>query len=412
MRVIFKNPWVQAGIALGAVTLLTVVSYFLSSVLIPLFFAFLVAYVFDPVIDYLETHGLSRIVAILMLVFGLTLVALMLPLFLLPNVVDQAESLVEVAQSPQTPDVVDRALRALPLEHWIREAGWVAEGEPIADPRQVIVSQVGTMIRDNASEFLAAHARDILGAGQKATQTAAGIFGQVASQVMGWLLLLGNFALFFFVAVYLLKDYDHIVADAGKMIPLRYRKTSTRIFTQIDSQLKAWLRGQAFVCFCLGCMYIVGFFLSGVPFAIVLGIVGGLVSFVPFLGLALTIGPAVLLTLLKYGLDWHVGGAIATLLIAQALEGNVITPRIMGKQVGLAPVWVILAIMVFGSTLGFVGLLLAVPLAAVLKVLIVECHDRYLVSEFFQGEDDDNKVLAAPQKRPRAKPAPKASAEG
>ncbi len=134
---------------------------------------------------------------------------------------------------------------------------------------------------------------------------------------------------------------------------------------------------------------------------------GGAVSFVPFLGLALTIGPAVLLTLLNYGFDWHVIGVVATLLIAQGLEGNVITPRIMGQQVGLAPVWVILAIMVFGSTLGFTGLLLAVPIAAVLKVLVVEGHAEYLKSEFFTdpGESIPPPAIKSVAKKPAAKKA-------
>lgn len=389
MRVVISNPWVQAGGLIAALAGLGVISYLMSSVLVPLFFAFLVAYTFDPVIDYIETHGFSRMLAILLLVIGLCLMTVMLPLFLVPSIIEQGQSLVEAAKAPHAPDIVDRALNALPLEYWIRELGWAAPDEEVTDPRHLIIVKVGQLVSENATDFLSAHARDLLGVGQKATTTAANIFTEVASRFMAGVLFFGNFALFIFVAVYLLKDYDHIVAHAGELIPPRYRKTSVRIFSQIDAQLKAWLRGQAFVCLCLGLMYVIGFLISGVPFGIVLGLFGGIVSFVPFLGLALTIGPAVLLTLLKYGMDWHVAGAIVTLLLAQALEGNVITPRIMGKQVGLAPVWVILAIMVFGSTLGFVGLLLAVPIAAVLKVLIVEAHDRYVASGFFKNRPDE-----------------------
>lgn len=408
MRVVFTNPWVQAAFLLLALAGVTMVGFLLSSVLIPLFFAFIVAYIFDPVIDYIETHGMSRMAAILLLVIGLILVALLLPLFVIPSIVDQGEALIASAKAPQPPDIVDRALSALPLEHWIKEAGWAAPDEEIDEPRILLVTKVGELVRDNATDFLRANARELLGVGQTATRTAAEFFNQILTRVMNSLLLFGNFALFAFVAIYLLKDYDHIIEEAGDLVPKRFRTDTYRIFRQIDAQLRAWLRGQAFVCLCLGVMYAVGFTICGVPFGLVLAFFGGLVSFVPFLGLALTIGPAVLLTLLNYGFDWHVLGVVATLLIAQGLEGNVITPRIMGQQVGLAPVWVILAIMVFGSTLGFIGLLLAVPIAAVLKVLVVESYELYRQSEFFTGKPEPQaKPLPAPAKRkaaPRAKP--------
>ncbi|MCC6144877.1 MAG: AI-2E family transporter, partial [Candidatus Hydrogenedentes bacterium] len=147
-----------------------------------------------------------------------------------------------------------------------------------------------------------------------------------------------------------------------------------------------FLRGQGIVCLGLGVMYLVGFLISGVPFAVPLAIFGGVASFVPYLGFILTVGPALFLTLLEYGFDWHLLGVVGTFVVAQAIEGNLLTPKVMGAQVGLGPVWVILAIMVFSGALGFLGLLLAVPTAAVLKVLVVEAVRCYKESSLYQRE--------------------------
>jgi predicted PurR-regulated permease PerM len=112
---------------------------------------------------------------------------------------------------------------------------------------------------------------------------------------------------------------------------------------------------------------------------------GGIASFVPYMGIALTIGPALGLTLLQHGVDWHLPAVVVAFWVAQAIEGSILTPKIIGEQVGLSPVWVILAIMVFGTTLGFLGLLLAVPIAAALKVLVDEAVAYYKGSPLFDG---------------------------
>ena len=134
-------------------------------------------------------------------------------------------------------------------------------------------------------------------------------------------------------------------------------------------------------------MYGIGLFIAGVPFAWLLALFGAVASFVPYLGLVLTIIPAVVLCILQYQvLDWHLGVVLATFVIAQLLEGTVLTPKIVGDQVGLGPVWVILAVLVFGNALGFLGLLMAVPIAASLKVLVVEGLDQYKASTLYTAD--------------------------
>ena len=209
----------------------------------------------------------------------------------------------------------------------------------------------------------------------------------VGDMFLSTFLFVGNFVLFAFVAIYLLKDYDHIVAHGDSLVPHRYRLKVRDIMGRIDRQLRSFLRGQFMVCCCLGTMYAIGLSIAGAPFALLLALFGAIASFVPYLGLVLTIGPAVILTIFYYsGIDWHLAGVLITFAVAQFLEGNFLTPKIVGSQVGLGPVWVILAIMIFSSTLGFIGLLLAVPIAAVLKVLAEEGLRLYRDSEFYSAD--------------------------
>lgn len=402
---VLQNKWVRAVGLLGALIAIALVLYLLSSVLVPLFFAFIVAYIFDPVIDKIETYKISRVGAIVTLVGGIVIVALLLPLIVLPGVLEQAREMMEpaAASTAATPDTDpegegngDAADESLPgrmadnLENWIgldslvRMFGWAeAEDGDIASIA-IIRAKVGEWVSENAEQAL----QGLFPEWKVAGSSVVKMLGLVGDAFLRLFLFVGNFVLFAFVAVYLLKDYDDIVAAGDRLTPPRFRPKVRDIMGRVDRQLRAFLRGQFTVCCCLGGMYAVGLLLSGAPFALLLALFGALASFVPYLGLILTIGPAVALTILYHGaVDWHVLGVLATFGIAQFLEGNVLTPRIVGSQVGLGPVWVILAIMVFSSALGFVGLLLAVPIAAVLKVLAEEALTAYRASRFFAGGD-------------------------
>jgi predicted PurR-regulated permease PerM len=147
---------------------------------------------------------------------------------------------------------------------------------------------------------------------------------------------------------------------------------------------------------CLGAMYILGLTFARVPFSIPIGIFGGVAAFIPYIGITLTIIPSVILTLLAHGFDWHLGAVLATFAIAQFLEGTFLTPKIVGDKVGLNPVWVILAILVFGNAFGFLGILLAVPMAASLKVLVLEGIAYYRASKVFSEPGDSGGVSGGP----------------
>lgn len=393
---VLNNPWVRAGGVVLVLVLAVALAYFLSPVLVPLFFAFLVAYVLDPLVDLFEKIRIKRMTTIIVLaIVGLALL-LAMPLYLLPRVIREADDLrrlaeERIAEGGDAQELVQRVADRLPLRSLVEALDWVPENEDEYDALSVLVFEVSSRIRERAAEFLQEYGRQIVSVGAIAGSGVAGFFAGMGRWLLNLIMVIGNLALFAFVTGYLLRDFDNIIATAKDLVPPRYRERVFSVGTKIDAQLRGFLRGQALVCLFLGVIYAIGLTIAGVPFGIVLGLFGGLASFVPYLGLVLTIGPAIVLCVVQYaGLDWHLLVVLATFGIAQILEGTLITPKVVGEQVGLGPVWVILAVLVFGNALGFLGLLLAVPIAAILKVLILEGIDTYRGSTLFQGEATDS----------------------
>lgn len=382
LQIVLRNPWVRVGLGLGALAGIAAAAYLLSFVLIPLFFAFLVAYVFDPVIDVFERRKVPRMRAIVVVVGSIMITALVLPVAIIPGMVIEAQQLIDGASRSAGDGLFDRALDRVPWEAVATELGWEAV-EADENPRAYLAERLGLWIKENALSLIQHYAFDIANVGQRATFSIAELLRAVGGGLLAVVLTIGNFALFAFVAIYLLNDYDRIVAQAHDLVPPRHRVKVGNVMGRVDTQLRAFMRGQLMVCVCLGVMYCLGLWIFNVPFALFLGLFGGAVSVVPYLGFILTIGPALLFTLLAHGVDYHIAGVLATFVVAQTLESNFLTPRVVGSQVGLGPVWVILAVMVFGSTLGFVGMLLAVPIAAVIKVLAEEALAAYRASSFF-----------------------------
>lgn len=389
LSTVYNNPWVKAVGVLIALIVSIFLLYILSPVLIPLMFAFLVAYVFDPVVDFFEAKKISRSVSIACLaIIGITLL-LAIPLFLIPTMITQAEDLNAAAKEGFQEGWIADVVKKLPLHSVVESLGILNEaGEAYTgddyEAMPVLIQYVSQTVREQGLQLLNSQKGNIVSFGGTAGSQVVSFFSAITNGIMGIVLFLGNLAIFSFVAVYLLKDFDANVATAKELLPAKYRDKIVQITAKIDSQVKSFLRGQMAVCACLGVMYAIGLSIAGVPFALLIGLFGAFASFIPYLGLILTIGPAVGLCLaIHSGITWHVGAVIGTFIFAQMLEGTVLTPKIVGDQVGLGPVWVILAIMVFGNFLGFLGLLLAVPIAASLKVLVEEGLAYYKSSAIF-----------------------------
>ena len=410
LKPVLENPWIQAAAVLLALVGVGVLAYLLSPVLIPLFAAFMLAYLLDPVVDYFENaEGKNRFfrwrVPRGVTIFALGVVALLLllsiPLVVIPQLIIESKELVTVAAAEdaeaaaeaaatEEPDELpgyERLIERIPLDALVRELGWE---EPDRSARGIVAQKIGAFVRDHATQLLQSTWSRFVGA----TMTFAQLAKASGQALVSAVFFLANVALFAFVSGYLLKDFDGLVTSARDLVPPRYRPKTVEIVQKIDNQLRSFIRGQVTVCLSLGLMYAIGLTICDVPFALLIALFGTVASLVPYLGVAMTLIPALLMAYLGHGFDWHFVGVLITFAVAQGLEGNVLTPNIVGDKVGLHPVWVILAILVFGSALGFLGILIAVPLAASLKVLVVEGVQYYKRSPVFEGAsppsgDDD-----------------------
>jgi len=191
------------------------------------------------------------------------------------------------------------------------------------------------------------------------------------------------------VGFYMLLDWDKLVATIDSLVPLRHRETVRMLAREIDAALAGFLRGQSLVCLFLGFWYGSGLSLIGLNFGLLIGITAGLLSFIPYIGslTALVLSSAV--ALVQGWPDWHLlAMALGVFLTGQFLEGNILSPKLVGDSVGLHPVWLIFALLAFGSLFGFTGLLVAVPFAAATGVVLRFAVRRYRESKLYRGLGD------------------------
>jgi predicted PurR-regulated permease PerM len=213
------------------------------------------------------------------------------------------------------------------------------------------------------------------------------------------------------VAFYLLRDWDRIVATVDGWLPRAHAETVREQIRHIDRTLSGFVRGQATVCLLLGAFYGIGLTVVGLDFGLILGLATGIVSFVPIFGMLLGVATGVAMALVQFALDpVRVGLVLAVFAIGQVIEGQFLTPRIVGRKIGLHPVWVVFALLAGGALYGFVGLLLAVPAAAVIGVLVRFALSRYLSSPLYLGAGGAVAEAAAADAEPAADAAPPAEA--
>ena len=218
-------------------------------------------------------------------------------------------------------------------------------------------------------------------------QQAGGIAGQVLTRVTAssfvLLTTIANLALIPVVAFYLLRDWDILMAKIRAMIPRDMENVTVGLVTECDEVLSAFLRGQLLIMFILGCIYAVGLYFVGLDLAFLIGMLAGLASIVPYLGFIVGIIAAAMAAMFQYHDLIHLVYVAIVFGVGQLLEGTVLTPLLVGDRIGLHPVAVIFAVLAGGQLFGFVGVLLALPVAAVIMVFIRHLHDRYKESEYY-----------------------------
>lgn len=328
-----------------------VVMWSLGNILLPFLLGGAIAYFLDPVADRLERMGLSRAASTALITVIAAMIFVIMALLVIPTLVNQAVNLVKIA--PQLFTDFTAFLNA-------RFPSLLEEGSTL----QTSLTSIGTTIQERGGQLV---------------ETALSSFASIINVLV--LLVIVPV-----VAIYLLLDWDRMVASIDGMLPRDHAPTLRQLAREIDRTLSAFVRGMGTVCLFLGTYYAIALMVVGLQFGLVVGFIAGLVTFIPYLGALLGGALAIGLALFQFWGDWVsiglVGGIFA---LGQVIEGNVLTPKLVGSSVGLHPVWLLLALSVFGTLFGFVGMLVAVPLAAALGVIARFGLGQYRQSLLYQG---------------------------
>jgi predicted PurR-regulated permease PerM len=340
----------------GAILITGYIMYWLRGILTPILLAFIIAYVLDPIVDQLEAWRVPRpaaIAIVLAMVLGVLVLFLAL---VLPSIATEVAGVIQE---------LPRQLTNL----WARVGPWLEQ-------RGVAIPHSTTELIDQLSGYVSTVASSILAPARSVLTTLMGGTVSVIGSVFAAVVVL-------VLAVYLLNDFDRMIAGIRELIPLRWRATVTNYAEEINQILSHFLRGQLTVMAILAVLYGGAYALLGVRLAVPIGIAAGMLNFIPYLGGAFALTAGVLMSLLD---GWHTGqlvGVILAYTVVQTLEGFVITPRIIGKTVGLSEIWVLVALFVGAEIFGFLGVLLAVPAAAVAKIFVTHAVQYYRTTELY-----------------------------
>jgi predicted PurR-regulated permease PerM len=345
--------------------------WFLGDVLLPFIVGGAIAYFLDPVADRLERLGMSRVAATALISCIALLLFALIVLAVIPTLVNQLTALVNAA-----PDIT-RRLQGFLLERF----------PDLADSTSTIrqtLAEIGVAIQARGAELA-----------QGVLTSALGVISIVLFIIVVPV-----------VAFYLLLDWDAMVARIDSMLPLDHAPTIRRLAREIDSVMAGFVRGQVSVCLTLGTFYAVALMVAGLQFGLIVGAIAGAITFIPYVGSLVGGALAIGLALFQFPPPWLQIGLIAAIFATgQFVEGNILTPRLVGKSVGLHPVWLLFALSAFGSVFGFVGMLIAVPVAASIGVLARFGVEQYRASQLYQGKAVLPAQAAAPAAAPEvAKP--------
>ena len=333
--------------------------WLLGGVMLPFLVGGAIAYFLDPVADRLERAGLSRVAATVVITLLALLAFTLLVLAVIPALIREATGLVNAA-----PQIL------LQFQTFLLER-FPELGDSTSTIRQTL-SQIGAAIQTRGAEL----ANGVI-------SSALGVIGAVVFVVVVPV-----------VAFYLLLDWDNMLARIDALLPRDHAPTVRRLAREIDTVLAGFVRGQVSVCLILGTFYSVALMLAGLDFGLVVGALAGAITFIPYVGSLVGGVLAIGLALFQFWGDWVSIGIIAAIFaFGQFIEGNILTPKLVGQSVGLHPVWLLFALSAFGSLFGFVGMLVAVPVAASLGVFARFLIGQYQDSLLYRGLEKRDRLL-------------------
>ena len=334
-----------------ATAVFVLVMWALGDVILPFLLGAAVAYCLDPIADWLETHGFSRAWATGIITFFAILAFIVATLLIVPLLVRQASDLVAT-----TPQIISN------LQSFLTE-----RFPDLADSTSTIrrsLSNLGATLQSKGDQLLQA----------------------VLASVTGLVNVIVLFVIVPVVAFYLLYDWDNAVARIDALLPRDHAPVIRDLARQIDRTMAGFVRGQGTVCLILGVYYAAALALVGLNFGLIVGAIAGALTFIPYVGALVGGLLAIGLALFQFWGDWlWIALVWAIFQSGQFVEGNVLTPKLVGDSVGLHPVWLIFSLSAFGTLFGFVGLLVAVPVAAMIGVLTRFAIAQYKDSLLYKG---------------------------
>ncbi|MFP6741924.1 MAG: AI-2E family transporter [Alphaproteobacteria bacterium] len=347
----------QIGFWLGGLLVFGVLLFLLRDMLLPFVAGMAVAYGLDPVADRLEDAGLSRTMATVVITILFVIVTVGTLFLLLPVIYQQLIDLIS-----RVPAIADSI-------------------------REYLLTLSETLFASLEPDQL-----------ERAREALAGFTDNLAAWAMGlgtgiWrsgLALINFVGLLFItpiVTFYLLRDWDHIVTRVDTLLPRRHAPEIRVQLGKINDTLAGFVRGQGLICLILMTYYGIGLTLVGLDFGLVVGLMAGALSFIPYVGAITGFVTAVTLALLQFDDLLWVGVVAVIFGIGQVVEGNILSPKLVGERVGLHPVWIIFGALAGVALFGFVGMLLAVPATAVIGVLVRFAAERYQASPVYLGHD-------------------------
>ena len=339
--------------------------WLLADALLPFVLGAAIAYFTDPIADWLEAKGFSRVLATVVITVvsvGTVIVAILL---VLPLLVEQIRQFVQ------------------------NVPGYVDQGQELVSGLLPEIQKEGTFLNEALNNLR-----------ENAQSWSVGLLKQVWSGGIALINFLAVVLVTPVVAFYLLMDWDRMVEGIDDYLPRQHQSIIHRLARELDAVLSGFVRGQMTVCMILGTFYAVGLMAVGLQFGLLIGVFAGLISFIPFvgsiLGGLLSIGVAIAQF---WGDPAWIGVVALIFVIGQAVEGNVLTPKLVGDRVGLHPVWLLFALSAFGVVFGFVGLLVAVPAAAGIGVMGRFMAEQYKGGRLYQGSTEWQEALAEEERQ-------------
>ncbi|WP_180147347.1 chloramphenicol efflux transporter CxpE [Acinetobacter sp. YH12052] len=350
-----RRIFILAGIAL-----IIWVLYLLKPVVVPFIGAFLIAYLFSPLVDKLHNIGLPRWLSISLVFIGIGVAIFLAMWFLVPLVWEQ----------------LMYAKNNIPSNiHWVNYTflPWLSETFNLV-PMEIDTEQMSAAIMEYIQTNYSA-------------DSIQAMLLKVAQSGLNFIQIGGTIVLIPIIAFYFLLDWERMLENMRRLIPRKYEKSTLTIVGECHEVLGAFVKGQFLVMFLLGVVYAVGLQLVGIEVGIIIGMIAGLASIIPYLGFAVGIISAVVACLFQFGLDWvHLALVLVVFMVGQAIEGYILQPFLLGDKIGLSPVAVVFAVLAGAQLAGLLGMLIALPVAAIIVVLLRHARENYEKSNLYRND--------------------------